>query len=378
MDASGPTSIVVHFERLSDPRVVGRCEHKLIDVIVIAILAVICGADGWVDVALFGAAQQTWLGTFLELPNGVPKHDTFGRIFSALDPKSFADCFIDWVSSLSQLSEGEIIPIDGKTLRRSFSKTLGKGAIHMVSAWAASNGVILGQRKVDDKSNEITAIPKLLELLDLNGATVTIDAMGTQTAIADMIVSRGGSYVLALKGNQQSLHEDVKLAFDGATQEILTTRCNASVETLDGDHGRVETRTHWTIGIDQLGLTTDWPGLKAIGVADRTRDISGKVENERQYFLLSDMMSALDFSRAIRAHWSIENNLHWALDVSFREDESRVRTGHAAENLSSLRRIALGLLKKVVPKQGGGIAARRKLAGWDHDFLLKVLKGDAV
>ena len=372
----GPTAIASHFNHIEDPRVDRGKRHVLIDVISIAILAVICGADSWVAVVQFGKAKEVWLSTFLAFPNGIPSHDTFGRVFSLLDPEQFAKGFMNWIATLREILPFEVIAVDGKTVRGSFDKASGTNAIHMVSAWACRNGLLLGQRKVDAKSNEITAIPKLLALLDLVGATVTIDAMGCQRDIAEQIVAQGGQYALALKGNQPSIHDEINLTVGGASTDILAAKTASNAETVDGDHGRIETRKHWVLeDLSGLPLTMTWPGILALGIADRTRESNGKIENERTFYLLSEAMPADRFGSTIRSHWGVENNLHWSLDVSFSEDKSRVRKDNAAENFATLRRLALTLLKEAPSKVG--IATRRLRAGWDNDFLLQVVAGKA-
>jgi predicted transposase YbfD/YdcC len=369
-------AIASHFINVKDPRINRSKRHLLLDVIAIAILAVISGADSWVAVVDFGVAKQDWLKSFLPLPNGIPSHDTFGRVFSLIDSEEFAKGFMNWVATLRTILPFEVIAIDGKTVRGSFDKASGTNAIHMVSAWACRAGMLLGQRKIDAKSNEITAIPKLLESLDIRGATVTIDAMGTQREIAEQIVAQEGSYVLALKGNQPNINDEVQLLTGGATTEALTAKASSNFETLDGDHGRIETRKHWVINdLSSFPLLMTWPNIQALGIVDRTRESKGKIENERAFYLLSDAMSAERFASTVRSHWSVENNLHWSLDVSFNEDKSRVRKDNAAENFATLRRLALTLLKETKSKVG--IAIRRLRAGWDNDFLLRVVAGNS-
>ena len=370
----GPSAIASHFAHVQDPRVERGKRHVLLDVVTISILAVICGADSWVAVVQFGKAKEAWLRTFLSLPNGIPSHDTIGRVFSLLDPEQFAKGFMDWIATLRTILPFEVIAVDGKTVRGSFDKALGINAIHMVSAWACGNGLLLGQRKVDEKSNEITAIPKLLALLDLSGATVTIDAMGCQRNIAEQIVTQGGDYALAIKGNQPSINDEVQMVLGSAAMEVLEAKAASSAETVDGDHGRIETRKYLVIdNLSDLPSTMTWPGIRAIGIAGRTRESNGKVENERAFYLLSEAMPADRFGSTVRSHWGVENNLHWSLDVSFGEDKSRVRKDHAAENFATLRRLALTLLKEAPSKVG--IATRRLRAGWDNDFLLQVVAG---
>lgn len=371
-----PTSIALHFAQVKDPRIERGKRHQLLDVVTIAILAVICGADTWVAVVQYGKAKEEWLRTFLALPNGIPSHDTFGRIFSLLNPEQFAKGFTNWITTLKTILPFEVIAVDGKTIRGSFDKTEGVSPIHMVSAWACNSGILLGQCKTDQKSNEITAIPKLLELLDLIGTTVTIDAMGCQREIAIQITKQGGDYALALKGNQPSICDEIQMSLGSADIDILAAKAASIAETIDGDHGRVETRRYFVFNdLSNLPITMTWPGIKAVGIADRTREKDGKTENERAFFLLSNAMPAATFGATIRSHWGVENSLHWSLDVSFNEDKSRVRTDNAPENFGTLRRLALALLKAAPAKVG--IATRRLRAGWDTDFLLQVVAGNS-
>lgn len=377
MPSSDPTDLKSLFAHLTDPRVDRRKRHVLLDIVAISIFAVVCGADSWVAVATFGRAKEAWLRGFLALPNGIPSHDTFGRVFALLDPEAFAQGFSRWVATLRTMLPHEIIAIDGKTLRGSFDSASDTDAIHMVSAWACNNGLLLGQRKVDSKSNEITAIPKVLDMLDLQGATITIDAMGCQRAIAEQIIQKGGNYSLALKGNQKDIHYEVTMNVGSTSEEILTAKGVSSSKSVDGDHGRIEERQHWVMSdLHSMPMLKTWPGIKALGIVDRTRVIKGRMTKVRAFYLLSDIMSAEQFAWTIRAHWGIENALHWSLDVSFNEDKSRVRKDNAAENFGTLRRMALTLLKQADAKVG--IATKRLLAGWDNDFLLRVVAGSLL
>lgn len=368
-----------HFEPLADPRVDNHNKlHKLHDILVITILATICGADNWVDINEFGEAKYDWLSTFLELPNGVPSHDTFGRVFSILDSEQFESCFCAWIKSLSIDVNSEVIAIDGKTLRGSGNRRKGKKALHLVSAWASNQGLLLGQVKTtDEKSNEITAIPKLLKMIDVAGSTVTIDAMGCQQSIAEEILIQGADYVLALKDNQPKLHEMVKAIFDmGESRQYKKMLNRRKVEKIH-DHGRIETRRYTLVSArDPEVFQLRWPGLKGIGMLETTRTTNNEVEHSKRYFLTSLAYEDIDkFMNAVRKHWNIEINLHWSLDVGFREDHNQVHVGHAAKNLAVMRRIALNLIKQEKTNKRG-VSCRRKVAGWDNKYLLKVLTAD--
>jgi predicted transposase YbfD/YdcC len=367
--------ILEHFAELQDPREAGGRRHVLGDILALALCAVICGAEEWSTMEEFALAKQEWFGTFLDLPHGIPSEDTFARVFAALDPQSFESCFSAWIAALAGSSKGKLIAIDGKTLRHSFDRASGKMAIHMVSAWVSVNGLCFGQLATDAKSNEITAIPKLLELLDLDGATVTIDAMGCQKEIARQIVAQGGNYVLALKDNQPTLHEEVKLFLD----DQIAAPCKEFVlhahEEVDGGHGRVEIRRAWvTPNVDWCEDRQNWPGLRSFAAVECERTANGETATERRYFICSlDGSDAATLAHAVRNHWSIENNLHWSLDVSFHEDQSRIRKGHSAENVSRLRRMALNLVKQETTLKRG-IKTKRLRAGWDGQYLCQILR----
>ncbi len=339
----------------------------------IAICGVICGADSWVELEQFGKSKEEWLKGFLELPNGIPSHDTFGRVFALLDAQQFRDCFLAWVQAVSAVTRGQVIAIDGKTLRRSHDKSLGKSAIHMVSAWASENRLVLGQTKVAEKSNEITAIPELLALLDISGCIVTIDAMGCQKEIARLIIEDSGDYVLALKENQGQLYREVKELFE---DEGLVASEGDFHETVNKGHGRLEHRRCWSIAdqeyISYLNLKGEWRGLRSVAKVTGERRIGEKVSIESRYYISSLPGGAEQLLRAVREHWGIENSLHWVLDIAFREDESRVRKGHGPENLATMRHMALNLLRRETSSKGG-VKARRLRAGWDETYLLKVL-----
>jgi predicted transposase YbfD/YdcC len=365
-------SLIGHFSPLEDQRCPINRRHVLVEMIVIAIAAVMCGADGWVAVAQFGRSKETWLREFLALPNGIPSHDTFGRVFSLLQPEAFEDCFRSWVASIREVIPGEIIAVDGKTLRRSHDRAAGLAALHLVSAWAAANRVVLGQVATEAKSNEITAIPQLLALLRLKGCIVTIDAMGCQTKIAEQIVEQEGDYVLALKGNQGTLASEVEEAFIDADAKDYAGMESEFLETTEHGHGRIETRHYRTLG-DLSGVPRSalWRGMNMIGMVESQRTVDGITSCETRFFIGSIGTDATCFARAVRDHWGIENELHWTLDVAFREDDSRVREPAARENLAVLRHIALTRLKKDNTKLG--IKNKRLKAGWDERYLARLL-----
>ena len=373
MDSQSPTSLIEHFSVLVDVREEEKCLHKLIDVIIIAIVAVICGADEWTSIEKFGNAREGWFGKFLELENGIPSHDTFGRVFSLLSPRAFEKVFREWIQSVVRISEEQIIAIDGKTLRRSHDRKSGKAPIHVVSARATANRVVLGQRATEAKSNEITAIPELLDTLLLRGCIVTIDAMGCRKKIAQKIMDRDGQYLLALKGNQSTLAEEVEEAFIDADARGYDGMESDYFETSERGHGRIERRRYRTLtDLEGLGQSGKWAGLDMIGMVESQRTQDDKTSTECRYFIGSIGKDARRFATAARAHWGVENDLHWSLDVSFREDESRVRDRNAAENFAVLRHIALGLLKNEKTAKVG-IKTKRLMAGWDDRYLAKLL-----
>jgi predicted transposase YbfD/YdcC len=366
--ANSPDSLFVkHLDRIEDPRHHNK-RHRLSDMLVIALCALISGADSWTQVAEYGRSKLAWFSEFLQLPSGIPSHDTFGRLFARIDPKSFQNFFTRWVQDLSESLMGKTVAIDGKTLRGSHDKINGKSPIHMVSAWASDIRLVLGQLKTDDKSNEITAIPELIKMLALKGAIVTIDAMGCQKKITDAIIKEEADYVIQVKDNQQRLHEDIALFFQDPVNA-----CFHTFETIDGDHGRVETRRYFTTDdIDWLQGKHEWAGIKTICMVNRERYVNGKTSAETSYFISSLENKTPAIANAIREHWGIENGLHWCLDISFREDLSRVRKDHAPENLGILRHMAINLLKREKSLKGG-IQSKRLKAAWDHDYLLKIL-----
>jgi predicted transposase YbfD/YdcC len=367
------TSIIEHFSALPDPRILLKTCHKLVDIVAMALCAVVAGADDWVEIAAYARAREAWFREFLELPGGVPSHDTFGRVFALLDPDAFEKCYVNWVRGLINLP-GELVAIDGKTLRRSHDRANGKSAIHMVNAWAVDHGLVLGQVKTDAKSNEITAIPELLKVLDLKGAVVTVDAMGCQKRIAKQIVDQGGDYVFSLKGNQGNLHKEVELLFQDAKANDFQGLSHESFATVDGGHGRIETRRYTTVAhVDWFEDKHQWAKLTSFGMVESEREIDGKVTRETRYYISSLPGDAERFGAAARGHWAVENSLHWSLDIAFREDDSRVRSGNAPANLATIRRLALSLIKQD-PHRKIGVKASRKRAGWDLDYLKKLLR----
>lgn len=367
-------ALSAHFASLEDPRVERTRLHPLLSIVTIALSAVICGAETWNEMEEFGEAKKEWLESWLDLPNGIPSHDTFNRVFSALDPEQFGDCFSGWMEAVASVLPAQVIALDGKTVRRSHDRSSGKGPIHMVSAWATANRLVLGQVKVEDKSNEITALPRLLKQLAIKGCLVTIDAIGCQRGIAEQIVRQGGDYVLGLKTNQGSLYEDVGDSFAGVREGGLK---HDYAEEVQKGHGRIEVRRHWVIGegevLEWLEEHHRWPHLGAIGMVESERHIGREIEREVRYYILSRELEAKQFGEAVRSHWGIENRMHWVLDMAFGEDQSRIRQGHAAQNFAVLRRFALNLLSRHPTKRHLSIKARRLKAAWDHDYLLQLL-----
>lgn len=374
MGKNPTSSILEHFSEVEDPRIEYLVDHQLIDIITIALCAIIAGADNWTEVAQFGREKQAWLAEFLSLTHGIPSHDTFGRVFAKLDPQQFQNSFLKWVQAVFEITGGQVVPIDGKKVRRSHDRTNDQQAIWMVSAWAAENKLVLGQVKVDDKSNEITAIPKLLRLLELSGCIVTIDAMGCQKEIAAQIVAQEADYVLALKGNHSGLLEDVQELFAYAA-ETNYADCDYH-KSIDKGHGRIEIRECWTTSHPDyfpfLRNASAWVKLRTLVMVRTERRQTDKTSVETRYYLSSLDGEADKHLLTIRTHWTIENQLHWVLDVAFDEDRCRVRKEHAAQNFAVLRHCALNLLKQETSAKCG-IQAKRKKAGWSNDYLLKVL-----
>jgi len=375
MDARAPRGALRFFAAMDDPRSNQGKRHRLLDMIVIAITAVICNADGWEDVELFARCKHKWFATFLDLPHGIPSHDTFGRVFARLDPHAFEECFRQWMVHLARTSNGRLIAIDGKTLRRSFDTAAGKAALHMINAWCVTNQTVLGQVVCGEKGNEITDMPKLLALLDLQDAVVTADAMHCQKATAREIVRRGGHYLLQVKDNQPALLANLRLLFD----EGLTGDCRGVAfdyaQDVDAGHGRIETRRCWS-SWDVAGVapSDDWPALGSVVCVERDRQVGQGPASSQRHYYISDLpgKDAKRMLELTRGHWGVENQLHWRMDVVFGEDDRRIRKDHAAENYTRLSRIALNLLKADTSVKAS-IRAKRKLAGWDHDFLLHLL-----
>jgi len=391
--AVASTNLSDHFCALPDPRISRTRRHNLMDILVIAICAMLSGADDFVYIEMFGKAKKGWFEERLELPHGIPSHDTFARVFAKLDPLALEKAFVSWIGALRSfaaerdmaLTEGsqkkdEFLSIDGKTVRKSFDATNGKSAIHMVSAWATNARLVLGQIKVDDKSNEITAIPELLELLDICGCIVTIDAMGCQKAIAAKIREKGGDYVLALKDNQPNLSEDVRLFIEHAEADKFTELTQRTFTTVEKNHGRIETREYRIIdlsdGIAWADEKRDWSGLTSVGLVTSRRQIGTEVSVETRYYISSisaaPKQSARKFARAVRSHWGIENSVHWVLDMIFNEDACRVRKDNAPENLSVMRHIALNLLRQDNTAQCS-IKGKRHKAMWDIDYMASLI-----
>lgn len=375
MNEQPPRSLIECFTDMPDPRVQGRCGHQLVDIIVIAICGVIGGADSWVGIETFGKAKEKWLRKFLELPNGIPSHDSFGRIFTQIDAEAFQTSFIRWVEGVFTVTQGQVVAIDGKTIRGSHDKELGKKAIHLVSAWASENGIVLGQRKVDDKSNEITAIPELLRLLDIRGCLVTIDAMGCQTKIAQAIREEQADYLLQVKDNQKNLRQDLEDWFVYGDKCQFENMQMDYHETVSKTSGRIEIRRCWAVSdplaFDYIRHYEGWLDLQTMVRIQRTRHVDGQVSHETAYYITSLPNDASRILTASRHHWAIENSLHWVLDVTFAEDKSRIRKDNSPQNMAVLRHLALNLLKNDTSK--GSLRQKRFRAGLDEDFLFQLI-----
>jgi predicted transposase YbfD/YdcC len=373
-----PKPIAEYFGEVPDPRMDRTRIHKLTDILVIGLCSMLTGGEGFSDMEVFAKGAYDWLKTFLELPNGVPSHDTFNRVFSAIDSHAFLTCFMQWVQDICPSLQDEVVAIDGKALRHALNE--GQRIPYIVSAWATNNGLALGQVKVKDKSNEITAIPELLQVLELKGCTVTMDAMGCQKDIAAKIVDKKADYVLALKGNHATVLEEVKVFFDDAVapcaiehSETVETGTMDFFQTVEKDHGRIETRRYWhSTDIQWFEDKWAWKGLRSFGMVESIRCIDNVSTIERRYYLCSTPLGAERFGKAVRGHWGVENPLHWSLDVTFGEDRSRARTKNAAQNLATLRRLALNLIKKT-PVLKCSARQRRLFAALDRQYLLKLL-----
>jgi predicted transposase YbfD/YdcC len=367
-------SVLQHFQHLPDPRVERTQHHSLVAIVTIAILAVLAGADGFVAIERYGRAKQSWLETFLDLPQGIPSHDTFGRVMGALDPQALEAGFLAWVGRITASLGVELIHIDGKTARGSYDREGNLKALHSVSAWSSEHGLVLAQQRVDAKSNEITAVPVLLKLLNLKGTIVTLDAMGTQTAIATQIKQAEGDYVLALKGNQGTLSRAVETWFEQAEASGWDGIDYDSHETMESSHHRLETRQVWAVPVSQLPLLprqAKWMGLTTVVMVRSTRQLWNKTTTDVRFYISSLLANAVRHAQVIRSHWSVENSLHWVLDVTFNEDASRIRQGYAAQNLGLIRRLSVSLLKREPSKLS--LKMKRYTAAMDNGFLLKIL-----
>jgi predicted transposase YbfD/YdcC len=360
-----------HFSHLVDPRIGPAKRHELLDILLIAVCAMLCGAESFTDMALFGRCKADWFKTWLSLPNGIPSHDTFNRVFSLIDPSQFMDCFLSWTQSLREAFVGELVALDGKTLRG--SRARGHGPVHLVNVWAARNRLVLGQLKVADHSNEITALPALLRALELAGCVVSLDAMGCQKEVAKEIHEADADYVLALKANQGTLHAEVQAFLDDAQVRGFAGVAHEFVQTVNKEHGRLETRRYWiSEQIDWLADKDKWEALRSVGMVEAVREIGAEVTTERRYYLTSLPAQVQRFAAAVRGHWEIENALHWVLDVQMGEDRCSVRQHNAAQNLAAMRALCLNLLRRD-NQHKVGIHGKQKAASWDHVYLQSLL-----
>jgi predicted transposase YbfD/YdcC len=367
-------TIADHFIQMSDPRIDRTKRHKLIEILTITICAVICGADSWVAIELYGCTKYEWLKSFLELPNGIPSHDTFARVFALINPQEFQSCFLNWMKSIQKITSGEVVAIDGKTLCGSYDKNSEKSAIQMVSAWATTNKLVLGQIKVDSQSNEITAIPELLKILEIAGCIVTIDAIGCQKEIVKLITQQSADYVISLKKNQGNLYNEVEKLFKTGFSTGFEGIEHSRYKTEETGHGRHEIRNYVMLtGIGpQLDPDSIWSKFNSVGMVESVRLLDGKTTVETRYFISSLVSNAEEFANSIRSHWGIENSLHWILDVALREDECRIRKDNAPQNFAIVRQIAVNLLGQE-KRLKRGIKNKQFLAAMDNDYLLRVL-----
>lgn len=371
-------ALLTHFDNITDPRIDRTKRYPLIEVIFLIVSAVVSGCEGWKSIRDFGEMKLDWLREYLPYENGIPVDDTIARLIRRLDTKEFESCFIDWMCDVEKATEGEVIAIDGKTLRRSDDKSSGKSAIHMVSAWSSVNGVVLGQEKTDEKSNEITAIPALLNALAIKGCLVTIDAMGCQKEIAEQIVEKKANYLLALKGNQGNLHADVSDFFEAAKQDNFAHVEHDSYEDIDAGHGRIETRRAYVINVKRykksFPTAKEWKKLNSIVMVESERDMGSSTTTDRRFYISSSLSSAQTLLEASRKHWGVENSLHWTLDVTFREDESRIRKGASPENYAIFRHVALNILRKDTSEKAS-IKRKRHMAALSDHFRTSLIEG---
>ncbi|MBD2518136.1 ISAs1 family transposase [Nostoc sp. FACHB-973] len=367
-------TIADHFLGIEDPRIDRTKRHNLIDIMTIAIIAVICGADGWVGIETYGCAKYEWLTTFLELPNGIPSHDTFARVFAQINPQQFQSCFLDWMKSIQKVTNGEVVAIDGKTLRGSYDTNNEQSAIQIVSAWATTNKLVLGQIKVDSKSNEITAIPELLKILELSGCLVTIDAIGCQKEIVRLITQQNADYVITLKKNQGNLYDEVEKLFQLVISTGFEGIEHSTYKTEERGHGRHEIRHYMMLsGIgSRLNPDSVWSNFNSVGMVESVRSLNGETTVETRYFISSLESNVEQFANSIRSHWGVENSLHWILDVALREDDCRIRKDNAPQNFAILRHIAVNLLTQE-KRRKRGIKNKQFLAAMDNKYLLSIL-----